>query len=935
MKRSPPPPLGNRTSTDRWAPRGRYMSATADKTGPTTPTSWSHHPSATFAFTILPVKSNTDKWAHPSPRSPPVSDTAPLPPRFGWARRVDDTTRPPQTHPKPLPFPLSTTSTSTMAAGRSPPLTGRRRGRGRVRRWTRPPKGSQCPSSPRSTRFGGGGGEGEQPPLAPGTEVEVRVDADGFHGSWFEAVVVGFAPARGPRTPARYAASYAHLVSDDGGVLVEHFAPSHIRPRPPPPSSSSDLRALAPHDIVEAFHKDGWWSGIVLAGGGGGVITVAFPLTREVIDFPPRLVRPRRDYVGGEWVPSEAAIAHQPKQAAAVRIYQVGDKVEVRRDREVYGRSWFHAKVAKVIDRMSYLVEYSDLEKGEGEAVAKAVEYLHWQFIRPSEERSPQDCDLRLGPGAAIEAYCDGAWSPGVVRRIVGEGEYEVRVNGKNNEIVVTKARELLQPQYKWNGKNWRIVSAKRRLRHQFVSGKNRRSPADEHSSDDEQRQDTESSAWTMSRKREDDSGSNTKYQQDDASNLTTVLQSAVARMKGFKGSDSQHNSWDATNTVQPKPRKQAARRLKRYSLERQLEGETHIQQQVDKTLEDNLNTNQVTYQELLPLTPPGFESIANGKRSCDWNTDGLSEINLHSSLFDDELAATISSICQDNHNGDAQTDNMVTQVAEISHLMDKPMLPFDLLVGHEVGGKVGKGSTHLPIGNSGSLPCTSDNTILRSCSLAGNSMASDMSKCHLPGQQALFTKTKDAWSAFEIMDVFRKDPQEPHFLPLQQFPEAVRENMAIGLFWSYIDAGDAISKLRITDSMKIFEKHNTTLNYLVGNGFNVQSLQCKLNKALQFKLDRTRSLAYKEKLKEQVLEKQSSLSRIGASRDENDSAIANLEMELGKRRWDGQMMSKRMEDEEAELSRLKAEDRNAQEACRDAEKQFRSVLVEEKCINN
>lgn len=138
---------------------------------------------------------------------------------------------------------------------------------------------------------------------------------------------------------------------------------------------------------------------------------------------------------------------------------------------------------------------------------------------------------------------------------------------------------------------------------------------------------------------REGDSGSNTKYQQDDASNLTTVLQSAVATMKGFEESDSQHNSWDATSTVQPKRRKQAARRLKRYSLEvrvfvlityfhwlprshsavylvqRQLEGETHIQQQLDKTLEDNLNANQVTYQELLPLTTPGFESIASGKR--------------------------------------------------------------------------------------------------------------------------------------------------------------------------------------------------------------------------------------------------------------------------------------------------------------------------------
>jgi hypothetical protein len=37
----------------------------------------------------------------------------------------------------------------------------------------------------------------QRPPLAPGTEVEVRVDDDGFHGSWFEAIVDNFLPVRG------------------------------------------------------------------------------------------------------------------------------------------------------------------------------------------------------------------------------------------------------------------------------------------------------------------------------------------------------------------------------------------------------------------------------------------------------------------------------------------------------------------------------------------------------------------------------------------------------------------------------------------------------------------------------------------------------------------------------------------------------------------
>jgi hypothetical protein len=74
-------------------------------------------------------------------------------------------------------------------------------------------------------------------PLPANTEVEVRVDAPGFRGSWFEATVVDFSPTCCPRTPARYTVTYKNLLTDDdGGGLAEHFAPSHIRPRPPPHS---------------------------------------------------------------------------------------------------------------------------------------------------------------------------------------------------------------------------------------------------------------------------------------------------------------------------------------------------------------------------------------------------------------------------------------------------------------------------------------------------------------------------------------------------------------------------------------------------------------------------------------------------------------------------------------------------------------------------
>ncbi|KAK1648794.1 hypothetical protein QYE76_066599 [Lolium multiflorum] len=375
-------------------------------------------------------------------------------------------------------------------AGRSAPPR-RRRNRG----WSSPSKSSRRPPQSPSTAPSSEAPLAQKPPLAPGTEVEVRVDDDGFHGSWFEAVVDGFLPARGRGYRPRYSVTYTHLLSDDsGGTLVEPFAPTHIRPRPPPPPSNPHPLRL--HDIVEAFHNDGWWSGILFA---THPLTAAFPITREVITFQdPRHVRPRRDYVDGHWVPSRVAVSVKPKRA--VKLYDVGDKVEVVRDREVYGYSWFPATVAKVIDGLSYIVEYTDLEGDDGGG--KPMEYLHCLFIRPDVEHSPRESEFQLRPGAAVEVYCDGAWSPGIVNKAIAEGEYEVRVDGKDQELLLNKVPELLKPQYKWDGKHWRIVSPKRQgNRRQSVSGKRPCSAVKVASGDDEHSNHAQSSATKRSRK--------------------------------------------------------------------------------------------------------------------------------------------------------------------------------------------------------------------------------------------------------------------------------------------------------------------------------------------------------------------------------------------------------------------------------------------------
>ncbi|XP_039822937.1 vegetative cell wall protein gp1-like [Panicum virgatum] len=255
-----------------------------------------------------------------------------------------------------------------MPAGSSPPARRRRRSRKEG-----PPTPSPLPPSHKPN------------PLPPGTEIEVRIDDEGFYGSWYEATVVGFDPATGRRSPAKYTVAYSHLEaqyapdsvapshvlprppppSGPGSpsstpapprLLLHDFAdafgcnvapaPSHVRPRPPhppgpgSPSSTTALPRFLLHDFVEVFDRSGWWSGIVVApapADPGSPVTVAFLITREVLPFPAHLVRPHRDYIGGEWAPSLSVIAVQPRRA--VRVYKAGENVELLREREAYGNS--------------------------------------------------------------------------------------------------------------------------------------------------------------------------------------------------------------------------------------------------------------------------------------------------------------------------------------------------------------------------------------------------------------------------------------------------------------------------------------------------------------------------------------------------------------------------------------------------------------------
>ncbi|CAN6372385.1 unnamed protein product [Urochloa humidicola] len=756
-----------------------------------------------------------------------------------------------------------------MAAGRTPAPTARRRRR-RGRGWSAP-KNSRPPRSPSTPAT-------EPPPLPllpPGTDVEVRLDGDGYFGTWYEATVAKSTPA-----PPWYTVRYVDLRANNGrGALSEHFAPTHVRPRPPPAAGPESLpQRFLPHDAVEAFDKGGWWSGIVLSASDAS-ITVAFPITREVLQFPPDLVRPRREYLaGGEWAPSASVIAVLPE--GAVRVYEVGEKVEVVRCRKVYGYSWFPATVVKSIDDLSYIVEYTDLEDGDisGEK-ATEYEYLHWQFIRPVVEHSPPESEFQLVPGAAVEVNCGGAWSAGVVRQAIGDGEFEVSINGKQR---VTKAIEFLKPRYIWDGEQWTILSAKRKadFRRTPASGKHTRSNKLSFS-DDEHGHDLECSGVKKTR----------KELPQQATALDDGSKHASICMMGspLSGVDNSPASIDPPNSSSP----------------------LHGHSTALKT--DGFDNNPLQRKSCKVYTSK--KKITSKKKKCFDEPD-----NLQSSL---ESPTTIQKIGV-NEAAKSQRESPLTlldrtedtiNTNEVTCQEPFAMVPWSIeSASNDIDVQGSKLDEVLNVPTGGHIKNKSDDVI----------------RSNNTGTEVPFVKTTlQLWSAFDEMDIFKEFPQQPHFLPLQQYLPELREEKALILMLKFSNIVKSIRKSSIADNERSFEEEKSVLAELKTHGFDVHCFETLLDELIKMKLEYTKHLEELESVNEQKLGPTSSLSINNSLLSGIDEEMAKLDQQMGQLRRKTFLIEKENEDHFEKLSKLNVVESSVKKALVADEQQFNSILAD------
>ncbi|XP_047968150.1 uncharacterized protein LOC125212125 isoform X2 [Salvia hispanica] len=276
-----------------------------------------------------------------------------------------------------------------------------------------------------------------------GSIVEVRTDEEDFKGVYFSATVLP--PPNSPKKTGRkrsrklYVEYHNLLAHEDGSDrLREHIDASCVRPTPPQhdPGKGFDL-----DDVVDAFYKDGWWTGIISrVVAEGERYTVTFHNPPDELEFGIGELRLHCDWVNGNWVRPQ-------KQNIAGLMFDVGRKVEVSFDREDFQDAWFPATIREDLGNQTFLVEYNSVNPDSHGSTKASVDSLH---IRPCPPLLKDKNFILL---EKVDAFFDFGWWNGIITKELESSRYLVFFKQMKCEKEFNQSE--LRPHMDWKDGKW------------------------------------------------------------------------------------------------------------------------------------------------------------------------------------------------------------------------------------------------------------------------------------------------------------------------------------------------------------------------------------------------------------------------------------------------------------------------------------------------
>ncbi|KAF5455429.1 hypothetical protein F2P56_025003 [Juglans regia] len=269
-----------------------------------------------------------------------------------------------------------------------------------------------------------------------GTEVEVSNDEPGFKGSWYLATIIELPT---PKKLKKARVEYRTLITDDGSEqLKEYVDPAYIRPLPPQEVAAQDLEH---GEVVGAYCREGWWTGVVVKVLGNSKYRVFFENPPDVIEFDRKDLRVYLEWLNGKWVRPE-------KLQETGSIFSSGMDVEVNVKKENLCDAWFPAILIKDNRDDTFLVKYKSSRNGvEADFGSITVDLLHIRLSPP-----PPHADKKYDVLEKVDAFCDFAWRAGVIARRITD-KYLVYFKHANEDRIIDQSK--IRPRVVWKDGKW------------------------------------------------------------------------------------------------------------------------------------------------------------------------------------------------------------------------------------------------------------------------------------------------------------------------------------------------------------------------------------------------------------------------------------------------------------------------------------------------
>lgn len=163
------------------------------------------------------------------------------------------------------------------------------------------------------------------------------------------------------------------------------------------------------------------------------------------------------------------------------------------------------------------------------------------------------------------------------------------------------------------------------------------------------------------------------------------------------------------------------------------------------------------------------------------------------------------------------------------------------------------------------------------------------------------FVKSSPVWKFLESTEVFKNSPQNPHFLPLLNHRDKVREGMAIGYMVNFSGLIGEIYKLQEDNSKEYIDDVLERLDEFEKLGFNVEVFEDRLKgmQAMRVEL---------EKLKDELKGVRGKIEECADEMTKVDGKVGEIDSEMEKLKRKREALMSESAEKQSKMVKLTSE---------------------------